>query len=151
MQPGTPQWNAFTREAGIASQSISAGLAAMRKAFYSSTALYSHAFFSLTTGFERLLKIILLIDYAVQNSGTFMPDKVLRRYGHDIGALFVDALGARARTPSRGDTYALPKDGIEADIVAFLAKFAKGARYYNLDYLSGARRCWLARTLLYLC
>jgi hypothetical protein len=57
-EPFTPQWRAFTREAAIAGQSIGAGLAALRKANYAATGLYSHAFFSLTIGLERMLKII---------------------------------------------------------------------------------------------
>ncbi|WP_428674880.1 hypothetical protein [Reyranella sp.] len=137
MPPFSPQWNAFTREAAIASQSISSGLTTLRKAYYSSTGLYSHAFFSLAIGFERLLKIIVIIDYAVRHSGALMPERMLRKYGHDIGLLFADARLARARTASRSDIFDLPANGIEADIIRFLTKFSKSTRYYNLDYLSG--------------
>jgi hypothetical protein len=75
MTPFSPRWIAFCREAAIAGQSISAGLAALRKANYVATGLYSHSFFSLSVGLERLLKLIYLIDHAIKNDGAYPTER----------------------------------------------------------------------------
>lgn len=133
------QWNAFIREAAIASQSISAGLNALRKANYAATGLYSHAFFSLSIGLERLLKLIFILDYIVENHGKFPDESVLKRkFRHNIALLFSYAQSVDLKMQSRNDRYPLPENGIESDIVDFITKFSEGTRYYNLNYLAGA-------------
>lgn len=133
----SPQWIALTREAGIASQSLSAGLTALRKANYAANGLYSHAFFSLSIGFERLLKLIYLIDFAVLN-GRFPMDSELRsRFGHDIAKLYTYAVGVHERLPKQEGRFPLSRGGIEDLVINFLGKFALSARYYNLNFLTG--------------
>lgn len=133
----SPQWIALTREAGIASQSISAGLTALRKANYAANGLYSHAFFSLSIGFERLLKLVYLIDFAILN-GRFPTDQELRsRFGHDITKLYSYAVGVHERLPKQDERFPLLRGGIEDSIINFLSKFALTARYYNLNFLTG--------------
>jgi len=139
MKAFSPQWIAFCREAAIASQSLSAGLTSLRKANYAATGLYSHAFFSLSIGLERLLKLIFLVDFALQNAGTFPSEAVLRnQFRHDLKKLFDYALTVHARLP-RSNRFPLPADGLEVRIVELLSTFAKTTRYYNLDYLVGSQ------------
>jgi hypothetical protein len=53
---------ALLREAEIAAQSLYVGLTALRKADFSRQDLYSHAFFCLSIGLERIAKLTILID-----------------------------------------------------------------------------------------
>jgi len=134
----SPESIALTREAAIASQSISAGLTSLRKANYAATGLYSHAFFSVTIGLERLLKIIFLLDVAIQTGGAYPTDQDLRtRFGHDIRKLFSFAREIHARLPNEGSRFPLNPGGLEDDIIEFFSKFAVSSRYYNLNFLTG--------------
>src|SRR5262249_50693073 len=137
MPPFTPQWNALGREADIAAQSISAGLGTLRRANYAQTGFYSHAFFSLSIGLERLLKLIFLIDHALQNGGAFPSEGDLRNsFGHDLEKLFAHAMAVHRRMPKPDERYELPPGDLAFEVLRFLAAFAKTTRYYNLAYLT---------------
>src|SRR5712691_11621282 len=134
----SPRWNAFAREAGIAGQSLSSGLTALRKANYADKGMYVQAFFGLSIGLERLLKLIVLIDFALRNRGTYPGNADLRRFGHDIQLLFAEARTVHNRLPKPEGRYEIPVGGLEDDIIAFLTRFAASTRYYNLDFLAGS-------------
>jgi hypothetical protein len=57
------------------------------RANHTQLGLYHQAFFALSIGFERLAKLILGADYAVENKGAWMTDQALKNIGHDISAL----------------------------------------------------------------
>lgn len=136
--PSSPRWIALCREAAIAGQSISAGLTALRKANYAATGLYSHSFFSLSIGLERLFKLIYMIDFSVNSGGTFPQESDLRNnFGHNLDKLFAYAVSVHERMPNRDMRYKFPPGQIEDKIVAFLSKFARATRYYNVAYLTG--------------
>jgi hypothetical protein len=131
---------ALCREAGIAGQSISAGLGALRKANYAATGLYSHAFFSLSIGFERVLKLLYIIDYGITHSRAIPSEDILRNtFGHDLEKLFQFSRTLYSKSTRDWPEFNLPVGGIEDKIVIFLSEFAKATRYYNLAYLTGGR------------
>jgi hypothetical protein len=132
---------ALLREAGIAGNSISAGLTTIRKANYAHPGLYSHAFFSLSIGLERMLKIIYIMDFLLQNNGKIFPtDKELRAIGHDIESLFDMAAVIKKKHKLQTEPGKIIKSDIEYKIIIFMSRFAKSTRYYNLDLLTGALR-----------
>lgn len=133
----SPRWNAFAREAGIAGHSISSGLEALRKANYADKGLYNQAFFGLSIGLERLLKLIVILDFALLNNGTYPDDAYLRRFGHDIERLYIEARTVHRRLANPERRYEFPIGGLEDDTIAFLAKFGTSTRYYNLNFLAG--------------
>lgn len=133
----SPRWNALAREAGIAGHSISSGLEALRKANYADKGLYNHAFFGLSIGLERLLKLIVLIDFAILNGGTYPDDTYFRKLGHNIQLLYSEARIVHERLSKPRDRFEIPSSGLESDIIAFLARFATSTRYYNLNFLAG--------------
>jgi hypothetical protein len=148
MKAFSPHWTALSREAAIAGQSVGAGLTALRKATFQAEGLYSQAFFSLSIGLERMLKLIFVVDNMMQNGGRLATDQALhggrlatdqalRRLGHDLEKLSTHAEGVRRRLPQDNLRYALPPGDVAEAIVGFLSRFAKSTRYYNLDYLSG--------------
>jgi hypothetical protein len=123
-------------EAGIAAEAVCAGLTSLRKATYAAHGLYLYAFLSLSVGIERILKLIVVLDHAIENAGLFPTKTELKSYGHDIGELFKTAEAiAQRRGVAIGDSQ-LPDRVIGQAIIAFLTKFATDTRYYNLNVLS---------------
>jgi hypothetical protein len=134
-----PLWIAFCREAAIAGQSISSGLESLRKANYAATGHYSHAFFSLSIGLERMGKLIFIVDQMIKNNGATPTDQDLRtRFGHKIEKIFEYVETVHCALPDQDERYPLAADGIERQIVKFLSDFGETTRYYNLDLISGA-------------
>lgn len=129
----TKQDKLLLKEAGLASTCIGQGLTILRKANFVNEWNYYQSFFLLTIGIERLLKIIIVTKFRVDNNGSFPTDNYLKNLGHDIKKL-IQAV----------DTFEIDKDEketiddeIQLDIIDFLTKFAKATRYYNLDALTG--------------
>ncbi|GAD62006.1 hypothetical protein [Aquipseudomonas alcaligenes] len=94
------------------------------------------AFFQLTIGIERILKLVVITNHMLENS--YKPptdDELKKKYGHNIKATYFHALSVhdkwahqKASTPATGS--------IEEKILDFLQDFANKARYYNLRELS---------------
>ena len=132
------QWRALAREAGLAAESVAVGLTEIRRANAAQTGIYSHAFFSLTIGLERIMKLILVTDFMLQNAGKMPNDKYIRQFGHGITGL-VDAVRTIESARALKLPFEFPDDQIVAEIVAVLNDFAEATRYYNLDVLVGGR------------
>jgi len=102
------------REAAISAELITIGLETLRKVDRG-LSFYYPSFYSLSTGLERLAKLIL----HVRN-----PDVNLRDYGHKLYDLR-DAIGLET-----------PFQPVEEEIFQFLNDFANGERYTILDCFS---------------
>lgn len=133
----SPTQLALVREAGIAGNSLSAGLTALRKANYATPGMYSHAFFSLSIGLERTLKLIYILDHLLSND-SFPSNMDLKDVGHNIEKLVGRALSIKDKHQFITGETGLLADSIEMDIVRFMSRFAKTSRYYNLNYVTGA-------------
>ena len=94
------------------------------------------SFFNYAIGLERLLKILLLLD-KWHRERKFLSDEELRAKGHNVEKLYKDV---RVLFPQYAvawkDIY--EPDSINRDLLSFLAGFANGSRYYNLNALAGA-------------
>lgn len=100
------------------------GLDCLRSANIYVKGLYYQAFFSLSIGIERLLKLIIVEEYRGKNKK--VPDNsYLTKLGHDIYEM------VKLYAPS------LLKDEINEKVITFFSNFAKTTRYYNLDVLTG--------------
>ena len=82
-----PEWHTLGREAELAAEQLAIGVTALGRANHTQKGLYHQAFFALSIGFERLAKLILVAEYAVENNGEWMTDQTLKSIGHDISAL----------------------------------------------------------------
>jgi hypothetical protein len=95
--------------------------------------------FSVTIGFERLLKLILLLDHNIKFS-EFPDNQYLKSKGHKIDKL-IEACSVIAREYEEDidnfDFEDVFDDELCASIITFMTDFAVGARYYNLDTLTG--------------
>jgi hypothetical protein len=128
------------REATLAAELLSAGVTTLRKATTAQKGLYDLALFNLSIGFERVCKLIVLVDHYLKSNRTFPTNDQLRNdYRHDLEKLFPAV--ARIVTERRlsAEYTPPPSSEIHASIVETLAEFAKTTRYYNLDYLTGGK------------
>ena len=100
------------------------------------------AFFNLSIGIERLEKLALIFYHSKNNSDSTQPIKlpkgsIIRNEGHDLMALF-KKIESYIATDAPESVNLFDIDSISNDILCFLTDFAKGARYENLDRLSGS-------------
>jgi hypothetical protein len=83
-----PEWHALRREAILVSQLIGSGVSALGRATYADRlGEYYTAFFGLSIGIERLAKLILVADYAMDHGGALPGQAIVKDFGHDLTAL----------------------------------------------------------------
>lgn len=111
----------LANEAALTASLLGNGLNALRKADLYNKGLYYQAFFSLSIGIERLLKIIVITQYRVEHEAIFPDDINPRKFGHDLIKL-CEYTGIKFENNS-----------LYFKLVAFLNDFAKKSRYYNID------------------
>ena len=131
----TPEGRALARETSLAAQTLCAGLTALRKANAANTGIYYDAFFNLATGLERLCKIVIIVDYAIDHNGEFPTDSSLKKLGHNIQKLICETKRIRAKHPCNETLSHFPNDEVVIPAILFLSEFASSTRYYNLDFL----------------
>lgn len=112
-------------EGSLSAYALANGLDCLRKANVYEKGMYYQAFFSLSIGMERLLKLIIIYDYRIKNSGKFPDNKEIKQKGHDLYEM-ISALEPQ-----------LLENEIYKNVIEFLSEFAKNTRYYNLDVLTG--------------
>lgn len=136
----TPTWYLLEQEGLLAQACLCNGLTALRHAnLGDKKGLFYSAFFELSIGFERVLKLVLILDYMARNQLIPPDSSIVEGYGHKLRAL-LDA--AKAVCAARSVT---ALDGFQADslpivILGFLDDFAHpGGRYSNINKLTGHR------------
>jgi hypothetical protein len=140
-----PRFIALNREAELAKRVTCSGLSALRKASPARSGIYYDAFFGISIGLERLAKLIWLVDECVQRGGTFPSNRDLKSLGHNIVALLAKACAVRSNRPStrsavpKNNHSTLPNDNITLLITKFLSEFARGTRYFNVDFMVGGK------------
>ncbi len=111
----------LANEASLTSSLLGNGLNSLRKANIYNKGLYYQAFFSLSIGVERLLKMIVITQYRSEHDGEFPVDIDMRKLGHNLNKL------------CQNTSIKFKKDSIHEKIVMFLDDFARKSRYYNID------------------
>lgn len=112
------------------------GLQSLRNAELSKKGNFYTAFFQLSIGLERLMKVTLIIDYMAKHKHATPDSSVIRSYGHDLKKLF-DQVHSIKSSSSPHPLDAIAPGGLEHDILIFLGEFAHSSgRYFNLDRLS---------------
>lgn len=119
---------------------LGAGATQIRRANYATRGIYFQAFVSLSTGMERIGKLILMLDYRIDH-GKF-PDlnHLKNEIGHDISLIYEKSVAVIARRAILMQFLADLNDPIQQSIVRILSDFGKGDRYSNVDLLVGSRR-----------
>lgn len=130
----------LSQEASMSAMSIGLGLTSLRKYSYTQPGHFYSSLYLITTGIERLLKLIVICEYKLENEGHFPNNKDLRNYGHDISELFQKAIDINKRYLFSEEHKKFDEDNLYFKIIYLLSDFAKHARYYNLDFVSGKRQ-----------
>jgi hypothetical protein len=130
----------LTREASMASMSLGIGLTLLRKYDFAQPGFFFTSLYSITTGIERLLKLILIYDHRLNNNNRLPDNKYLKGFGHQLKPLYRKAIEINRQHQIKNDDSFYFKDDIYDKIVTFLSDFAMQSRYYNLDALTGRQQ-----------
>ena len=131
-------WFLLEQEGLLAQACLCNGLTALRRAnLGDKKGLFYSAFFELSIGFERVLKLVLILDHMARHQLVPPDSKTVEDYGHKLRSLF-DA--AKAVCATRGVTAldAFQPNSLPIVILGFLDDFAHpGGRYSNINKLTG--------------
>ncbi len=134
----SPTWFLLEQEGLLAQACLCNGLTALRRAnLGDKKGLFYSAFFELSIGFERVLKLILILDHMARNQLVPPDSKTVEDYGHKLRSLFDAAKGVCA---AHGVTAldAFQPNSLPIAILGFLDDFAHpGGRYSNINKLTG--------------
>jgi hypothetical protein len=131
-----PTFWLLQQEGTLIEASLASGLTSIRTANPGHKGNYYSAFFQLSIGVERLLKVVLILDHMAANGLATPSRKVLRDFGHDL----VDLHRQVAAAPSVAGALESPASGsVEEALLHFLSDFAKTTRYHNLDALTSSQ------------
>lgn len=125
-------------EAALASEMLGQGLTALRCYTFAEKGLFFAGMFTLTIGLERVLKLAWLVS-KVEDDGRFPTNDELKKVGHNIKDLLrlartINVAKNLGASPSKVD------DSLCEKIIDLLSAFARHARYYNLDALTGSTK-----------
>jgi hypothetical protein len=135
----SPEWHALGREAALAAEQLAIGATSLGKANHAQQGLYTQAFFGLSIGLERIAKLVIVADYAIENR-RFPDNRILRNIGHEIDVLLNHCESLSIKWRNGQDYSERPNLDIHKGIIETLTEFAKSSRYYNLDFLTGGRK-----------
>jgi hypothetical protein len=122
----------FQQEGYLFHSCLTTGVTALRTANVLAKGQLYVAFFQLSIGLERLMKVILIIDRIAATGKPPIEKELKDQYGHDLVTLFrsVERVLGAVKTP--------PPDlaPLTFGILKFLSEFAKTTRYFNLGVLT---------------
>ena len=141
----SPTWFLLEQEGLLAQACLCNGLTALRRAnLGDKKGLFYSAFFELSIGFERVLKLILILDHMARNQLVPPDRKTVEDYGHKLRSLFDAAKGVCA---AHGVTAldSFQPNSLPIAILGFLDDFAHpGGRYSNINKLTGHKHQTMA-------
>lgn len=128
-----PEWRAFQRELALVRHLIGSGVTALGRANYAEgLGEYYTAFFGLSVGLERLLKLALVVDFALSNDGQMPGQDAVRKFGYRLLDL-MNTVEKLASTREVRLCFQRPISEISRKIIACLDSFAdaRRGRYAN--------------------
>lgn len=131
-------WFLLEQEGLLAQACLCNGLTALRKAnLGDKKGLFYSSFFELSIGFERTMKLILILDHMARNQLVPPDSKTVEDYGHKLRSLF-DAVKAIGSTNGVTVLDEFQPNSLPIIILDFLDDFAHpGGRYSNINKLTG--------------
>jgi hypothetical protein len=124
------------QEGYIIRSCLTNGLTALRNADLESRGTYYTAFFQLSIGLERMMKVTLILDYMTENQLRLPDNNQTKKYSHNLLKL-LDEIKNVADKRNIILINPISPSSIEYTIMEFLDLFAQRSRYANLDALSG--------------
>lgn len=132
------EFDALLKEAEFTRELLGSGATQIRRANYASRGLYFQAFASLSTGLERIGKLCLMLDHALENRGRFPSFSYMQKeFGHDLLLIYEKSLVAIERRSVRMRFLDRLNAPVHRSLLRILSDFAKGDRYCNINLLGG--------------
>ncbi|MGU3192144.1 hypothetical protein ACVYF0_16900 [Vibrio cholerae] len=131
------EYRLLSQEGHLTKSSLLSGLDAIRRANiddYGRGFFYS-GLFELSIGFERLMKIVIVLQHKLDNKNTNPTNKQLRNYGHNI----IELYKACCEVASKHEVQTEITDK-QQKILNVLSTFGTGSRYYNLDQITDSSK-----------
>lgn len=132
-----PSFLFLQQEGYLISSCLCIGLTELRGANVHNKGAFYSSLLNLSTGFERLLKAIIIIDHMLNNNLSAPTKKQLQSYGHNIIDLY-DTCENIANTRDTSIPNRTQLNEINQELLALLSDFARTTRYHNLDSLSSS-------------
>lgn len=135
---GNSNFNDLLQESYLANTSILSGIEYLLKAelFSNHDGMFYSAFFSLSIGIERFLKVALVSEYMYQNNYEKPPARLLTEPGHNLLKLLNANLSLLKKYDIKNSSFS--DDMLEYDLINFLSKYATTNRYLNLNNLTNS-------------
>jgi hypothetical protein len=114
------------------------GLTALRHARVDKKDDVYSAFIQLSIGFERMMKVTLIVDHMARHHFQPPPYKTIKSYGHDLLRIF-GKLADIAVDDSDRPLDGVDKNSVEWQMFEYLSHFANTTRYFNLDELGAGK------------
>lgn len=135
---GNSNFNDLLQESYLANTSILSGIEYLLKAelFGNQDGMFYSAFFSLSIGIERFLKVALVSEYMYQNNYQKPSERLLKEPSHNLLKL----LNANLKLTSKYniDNGTFSDEVLEHDLISFLSTYATTNRYLNLNNLTNS-------------
>ena len=135
-----PQFYLLAQECDLAKAALLGAFTAFSYMDVAKPGTMYSAFFQAATGLERLMKLVIVIDHNVKNDLSNPTDNQLRAVGHDLVVLYDRCASIANDISLAAPPWFQKEDDLERKMLVFLSRFAKGARYYNLDMIVGQKR-----------
>ena len=131
------QFNALSNEAQFTGHILADGVTQIRKANYAFKGIYFQSFTSLSTGFERIGKLCLILDYCIDNNGNYPSNNFMKNeIGHNINRLYKKSQEITEKYNFKYDFMQNLESDIHRIILDIITSFAKGDRYSNIDLIT---------------
>lgn len=131
----------FLQEGHLIQSCLCSGLTSLRRATRQDKGGYYSAFFQLSIGLERLLKVTLVLNHMAENKLETPSFKTVKNFGHDLSQLIELVCDIDIDLQPHPMSSIGPST-IEQDIISFLAEFAKTTRYSNLDKILNSQKSY---------
>ena len=126
----TDSFRLLQQEGSLVHSCLCAGFTTLRSADPGRKGTYYSAFFQLSIGIERLMKLVFIIERMASSNLVPPPRSSLKELGHNLTSTWQNLRELRPEIPE------LEAGSIESELLTFLSDFARSTRYFNLDALS---------------
>jgi hypothetical protein len=128
------------KEAEMAKKCLGDGLTQVRKCNTDEPGKIYMASLLVSNGLERMMKIILVQNYRLNNNGEFPNNNYLKNKGHKLFDLYRNIIQLKDELNLLEIGDVLKENEISEIIFQYFNDFANGTRYYNLDELTNSNK-----------
>jgi hypothetical protein len=131
-------FKALNNEAQFTREMLGSGATQIRNANYATKGVYFQAFTNLSTGFERIGKLCLMLDHFIDHVGKFPDYNYMKnKIRHNICAIYEKSVAVITKRLISMKFLKNLNDPIHQAILKIISEFAQGDRYSNINLIVG--------------